>query len=65
MKEVLFTKATEEVVNLTVKAAEKLIKEVIEPLGDVGNPENRKQLKSSWPKEHLGLLNYMIEGRRS
>lgn len=39
MKSTPFTRAVDEVIELKLKAVDAYIEEIVEPLGDVGNPE--------------------------
>jgi len=39
MKQTEFTKMVDDVVELKMKAVDKYIEEIIEPLGEIGNPE--------------------------
>ncbi len=54
MKQTDLTKAAEEVVAFKLKAIDKLIEEVIDPLADVGNPEKiMKKPFEQWTPEDL------------
>ena len=57
MKQTDLTLAIEEVVTLKTDAIDRLVKELVEPLADVGNPEKLINKKyENWTPEDLQVL---------
>ncbi len=57
MKDTPFTKAAEEVVALKMRAVDEYIKEIIEPLNQVGSPESLIGKKyEDWTPQDLMML---------
>jgi len=57
MKETTLTRAINEVIELKLKAVDLFIEEVIEPLGELGNPEQLIGKKyEDWTSNDLQLL---------
>ena len=57
MKHTQFTQAIDEVIDLKMRAIDIVLKELVEPLADVGNPEKLIGKKfSSWNESDLALL---------
>ncbi len=57
IKEIDFTKAIDKVVALKMKAVDKLIEDLVEPIADVGNPEKLiKKPYEEWTGQDFQLL---------
>ena len=57
MKKIPLTLAVEKVVALKIKAMDRIIEDLVEPLADVGNPEKLiKKPYAQWTPEDLTLL---------
>ena len=57
MRQTEFLKLVDKVIELKMRAADKFIKETLEPFGDIGNPEKLIGKKyESWTQEDLMLL---------
>ena len=57
MKKTELTSAIEKVVEVKMKAVDKLVEELVEPLADIGNPEQLiKKPYEQWTGQDLQLL---------
>ena len=57
MKQIPLTQAAEKVVEIKMKAVDRLIEELVEPLADVGNPEKLiKKPYEQWDANDIQLL---------